>query len=128
VSVSLQKIEGVEAVSVLLNKGLAHVTLKPGNKVTLAELRRVIERNAFTPQAASIVAEADAIAASNGQLQIRVTGTNETFPVVAATPASVMTELTKQAGKRLIVEAVVPASKENPAGAMELKTIKPSAR
>jgi len=108
----------------MLNKGLAHVTLKPGNKVTLAELRRVIERNGFTPQAASIVAEAEGVAGVNGQPHIRVSGTNETFPIAATTPAPVKSELTRLAGKRLIVEGVVPAAKENPAGAIEIKEVK----
>lgn len=127
-SVSLQKIEGVETVSVTLNKGQASVVLKPGNKVTLAAVRRLIERNGFTPKAASVVAKADVVSGPGGQPQVRVTGTNEVFAVSAATADSLRSDLKKQIGQRVIIEGIMPPAKENPAGAMEVKTVKPGSR
>ncbi|MBI3491137.1 MAG: hypothetical protein HY047_05035 [Acidobacteria bacterium] len=127
-SVSLQKIEGVETVSVTLNKGQASVVLRPGNKVTLAAVRRLIERNGFTPKAASIVAEADVVSGPSGQPQVRVTGTNEIFSVSEATSEGLRSDLKKQVGTHVIVEGIVPPATDNPAGAMDVKVVRPANR
>jgi hypothetical protein len=50
VSVALQSVDGVTAVNVTPEGSRAKLALKPGNTVTLAELRRLIERNGFTSQ------------------------------------------------------------------------------
>jgi copper chaperone CopZ len=128
VSVALQKVDGVTSVNVTLKEGRAKVTLKQGNHVTLSELRRVIERNGFTPQSAAIVGEAEAVLNASGQSQIRITGSNETFLVAPTTTENVRAELTKQTGKRIVVEGVVAAAKDNPTGAMEVKAVKPPGR
>lgn len=127
-SVSLQKIEGVESVSVALNEGKARLALKRGNNVTLDQVRRLVERNGFTPKAAAVVAEADVVAGPAGQPQLRVSGTNETFPVATTTGEGLRNELRKQLGKRLIVEGVVPSIKENQAAPMEVKEVTPPTR
>ncbi len=124
-SVALQKIVGVESVTVTLNTGEARVRLKPGNTVSLAAVRKVIERNGFTPRAATVIAEAEAVADKDGPA-IRVTGSNETLPIAASTPDQVRSELKAQAGKRFIVEGVVGAPKENPSGSIEIKEMKPA--
>ena len=113
------------AVKVTLNEGRATLTLKPGNKVTLAELRRVIERNGFTPQEATVVAEAEEIRSAAGPSQIKMSGSNEIFLVAPTTTETVRAELTKQAGQRVVLEGIVRAAKDNPTGAMELKDVKP---
>lgn len=124
-SVALQKVDGVTAVSVTLKDGRAKLTLEPGNTVTLSELRRVIERNGFTPQSATVIAEAEEIRSAAGQSQIKVSGSNETFLVAPTTTENVRAELKKHTGKRVVVEGVVPAAKDNSSGAMELKDVKP---
>ena len=83
-SVSIQKIPGVESVNVGINRGLVTVTLKPGNTVTMEQIRKAILNDAFTPKEAHIVAVGQLVS-QNGKLQFRVAGTNETFPV-ASTP------------------------------------------
>ena len=127
-SVALQKIDGVDTVKVTLNDGKATLTLKPLNKVTLAQVRSVIEKNGFTPKAAAVVAETEVIAGPGGEPQLRVSGTNETFPVASVTAESVRTELKKQVGKRVVVQGIVPPLRENPAGPMDVKDVKPSTR
>ena len=127
-SVALQKIDGINTVKVTLNDGKATLTLKPLNKVTLAQVRSVIEKNGFTPKAAAVVAETEVIAGPGGEPQLRVSGTNETFPVASVTAESVRTELKKQVGKRVVVQGIVPPLKENPAGPMDVKDVKPSTR
>lgn len=127
-SVALQKMDGVSAVTVTLKDGLAKLTLKPGNKVTLSEIRRVVERSGFTPQRASIVAEAEEIRSASGQSQIKVSHSNETFPLAQATTEQVRAALEKHGGKRIVVEGVVPAAKDNPAGAMAVTAVKPTGK
>jgi len=57
VSVPVKKIPGVETVNVSLNKGLVSINLAPGNKVTMAQIRKAILDDAFTPKDAKVVAE-----------------------------------------------------------------------
>lgn len=127
-SVALQKIDGVDTVKVTLNDGKASVTLKPLNKVTLAQVRSVIEKNGFTPKAAAVVAETEVIAGPGDQPQLRVSGTNETFPVASGTSDAVRADLKKQIGHRVLVQGTVPPLKENPAGPMDVKAVKPVAQ
>jgi len=53
---SLKKIDGVKDVSISLNKGLATIELKPGNHVTIDDIKRVIEKNGFTPKETRVIA------------------------------------------------------------------------
>lgn len=53
-SVAIKKVEGVESVKVSLNQGLATVTLKPGNRTTLDQVREIVRRNGFTPKGADV--------------------------------------------------------------------------
>jgi len=124
VSVALQKVDGVASVNVTLKEGLARVTLKPGNKVMLSELRRLIERNGFTPKGAAVVAEAEELPTAGAESQIKVTGSDETFPLAAGTSDTIRAELKKHTGKRIIIEGVIPAPKDSPKAAMEVKTVK----
>ncbi len=52
----MQKVDGVQSVHVSLNEGLTILDLKPGNSVTLAELRRVIKNSGFASNDATVVA------------------------------------------------------------------------
>jgi copper chaperone CopZ len=128
VSVALQKIDGIDTVKVTLNDGKATLTLKPLNKVTLAQVRSVIEKNGFTPKAAAVVAETEVIAGPGGEPQLRVSGTNETFPVASGTAEAVRAILRNQVGNRVLVQGIVPPFKENPAGPMDVKDVKPATR
>lgn len=83
-SVAVKKIPGVESVNVSLNKGLVSITLAPGNKVRMDQIRRAIFDDAFTPKDAKVVA-VGRLVPENGKVQFQVAGTNETFPV-ALTP------------------------------------------
>ena len=52
----MQRVSGVTRVRVSLKDGLTVLDLKPGNAVTLAELRRIIKNNGFVSREASAVA------------------------------------------------------------------------
>lgn len=53
-SVAIQKIDGVESVSVSLNEGLADIALEPGNSVDPEQIRKVVRDSGFTPKAAEV--------------------------------------------------------------------------
>lgn len=52
--VALQKIDGVESVEVSLNEGMATIQFKPGNEVTVDEVRQVAIDSGFTPKHATV--------------------------------------------------------------------------
>ena len=124
----MQKVDGVASAVVTLKEGRASVTLKPGNTVTLSDLRRMIERAGFTPQAATVVADGEEIRNAAGQSQIRITGVNDTFLVAPATPEPIRTELKKQTGRKLVVQGIVAAPRNNPTGAIQLTDVKVSVK
>ena len=55
-SVATKKLEGVESVEVSLEKASAEITLKPDNKLTVAELRRIIRSTGYVTKDAAITA------------------------------------------------------------------------
>ena len=69
----MRKVEGVENVTVSLKDGLTILELKPGNGVTLENLRRIIKNNGFVSRDAIIVAKGN-VAGANG---FEVSGTSE---------------------------------------------------
>ncbi|HYB95430.1 MAG TPA: hypothetical protein VEC39_10680 [Vicinamibacterales bacterium] len=68
----MRKIEGVEKVTVSLKEGMTVLEFRPGNKVTLASLRRVIKNNGFVSKEATVVAQGTA----NGR-DFVISGTGE---------------------------------------------------
>lgn len=52
---SLKKMQGVKGVKVSLNQGTATVELKPGNKVTVEDIKKVVRKNGFTPKETKIL-------------------------------------------------------------------------
>jgi copper chaperone CopZ len=56
VRVAVLKIEGVESADVSLEKASADIRLKPGNRITLAQLRDVIRKNGYPTKDAQVEA------------------------------------------------------------------------
>jgi copper chaperone CopZ len=54
VRVALTKVDGVQSVTVSLEKAAADIQLRPGNRVTLAQLRQIIRDNGFVPKEANV--------------------------------------------------------------------------
>jgi copper chaperone CopZ len=46
----MKKVKGLESVDVSLNKGEALIRLKPGNSVSVEQIRQVVLDNGFTPR------------------------------------------------------------------------------
>ena len=87
--VALGKVEGVQSVDVTLKRGVAHITLKDGNAVTLSQLRKTIKDAGYTSQAATITA-AGQVRLEQERLLLDVTGTGATLVITkdqAATAA-----------------------------------------
>jgi hypothetical protein len=56
VRVAIGKLPGVESVDVSLERAMTEVRLKPGNSITLPQLRQVIRNNGFNPKEATVTA------------------------------------------------------------------------
>jgi hypothetical protein len=56
VRVAVLKLDGVEGIDVSLKRGSAIVRLRPGNRVTLPQLRQIIKDNGFTSKDATVTA------------------------------------------------------------------------
>ena len=82
----MQKVDGVQAVSVSLKDGLTVLELRPDNTVTLAQLRTIIKNNGFVSKDAQITARG---AVSGNTFE--VSGTGERLPFVQK-PSNVVAE------------------------------------
>jgi hypothetical protein len=76
----MQKVDGVQSVRVSLNDGLTILDLKPGNTVTLANLRQIIKNSGFVSKEVNVVARG----ATNGPRGFVVSGTNEQLSLSAS--------------------------------------------
>ena len=76
--VALKSVNGVESVDVSLNRGLATVTLKDGNTVTLKQLQAAITRNGYSTKQSSVTAIGELSLKDNRWL-LHVSGSNEEF-------------------------------------------------
>jgi hypothetical protein len=74
VSVALKKVPAVTQVRVSLHDGLTVLDLKPGNTMTLTELREIIKHNGFVSKEATVIARG---AMSADQKTLTVDGTHE---------------------------------------------------
>lgn len=53
-SVAIRKLDGVESVDVSLEKATADIRLKPGNAITLPQLRRIIRESGYPTRDAQV--------------------------------------------------------------------------
>src|SRR5688572_439965 len=53
---AIKKLDGVESIELLQEKGTAEIRLKADNKITLREVRRIIKSTGYTPGDANITA------------------------------------------------------------------------
>lgn len=80
-SVAVKKLDGVQSVSVSLNKGLVTMDLTASNHLTMRDLRRVITANGFSPKEATVVVDG-VVEDRSGTPTLRVDGTNEAFALL----------------------------------------------
>ncbi len=87
-SVAIKKLDGVESADVSLEKASADIRLKPGNTVTLSELRRIIREAGYPTKDARVDARG-AIVDRNGKPALDLQ--NGTFLELAARPPGAAT-------------------------------------
>ena len=102
--VSLKSVSGVDSVDVSLEKGLANVKMKPGNAATLRQLQEAITKNGFTMKPSN-VSVSGKIVTTNGQSQLRVSGSNDLVILIPDTPQSAYIALL--GGKPVLVEGTL---------------------
>ncbi|HEY1938216.1 MAG TPA: heavy metal-associated domain-containing protein [Candidatus Angelobacter sp.] len=85
--VSLKAVPGVDNVNVSLEKGLATVTLKPGNTTTLKQLQEAVAKNGFTMKQsqATLIGKVQETA---GKLQIQIAGSNDVLQLAPEQPGA----------------------------------------
>ena len=82
VRVSLKSVAGVDTVNVSLEKGLASVTLKPGNAATLKQLGDAIAKNGFTMKQSEATIDGQVVQEA-GKLKLQITGSNDKLELVS---------------------------------------------
>jgi copper chaperone CopZ len=109
---ALQKLSGVEKVDVSLNKGLATVTLKPGNTVRLPDVWEAVRKNGFSPKETRVVLRGEVVGGSKTELKI--TGTNEVYVLLSdpKTPKRI-DDVRRHAGKTVTLEEVLQPGKDS---------------
>lgn len=125
-SVSLQRIPGVESVDISLNQGRARIVLRAGNSVTLAQVTQVVKDKGFTPREARVVARGE-LAEAGGKLQFGLLNTNQVFdlafgPQAAKTSADARMNL----GKPLLVEGIIPPPTGKTPSLLQLQNFRPA--
>lgn len=121
-SVSIKKLEGVRDVKVSLNEGKAVVALDPANKITLAQIGELVQRNGFTPQGATVTLRARVVAAGD-TLRLEVPETKETFQVATTPHADKVAELKKHVGQVVVVEGQIAAPKEKAPAVIQVTSV-----
>jgi hypothetical protein len=109
------KVKGVEGVEVSLRRALADIRLKPGNSVSLDQLRQIVKSNGFTA-AEAVVTAVGSVIELNAQPAVAVSGVGS-LPVARDTSAPEAYErllTTLKAEKAVTVE--VSGTISSPAG------------
>ncbi len=73
--VAVRKLEGIESVTVSLERASAAIALRPGNRITLPQLRQIIKNNGFTAKEATVTV-AGTVIERGGKPALSVTGTD----------------------------------------------------
>ena len=73
--VAIRKIDGVESVEVSLERGQASIGLRPGNRVTLAQLRQLVKNSGFNSREAAVTVIGELRQDASGP-SLAVTGTD----------------------------------------------------
>ena len=88
----MRKLPGVDAVDVSLERGLASIQLRRGNRVTLQEVRQLIKHNGFAAREAAVTVIGE-LQRGGGGAVLSVTGAGTILTLIAdpARPAAYRT-------------------------------------
>lgn len=115
--VAVQKLEGVESVSVSLSDGLAEVRLAAVNPVTIARIREVIRSNGFTPKDAEVVVNG-VLVEHGGAPALAMEGATPAFRLMDSPQSrGMVSALSEEANARRVeIRGRVPETRRFPAG------------
>ena len=102
--VSIKAINGVDTVDVSLKKGLATVTMKPGNAVNIKQLQDAIAKNGFTMKQTEVVIRG-VLESVGGKFRLKVSGTSDVLDVGTAVAG---VDLASNVGKPVEVTGTMP--------------------
>ena len=102
--VAVENLDGVDNAEVSLDDGRVTVRFAPGNTVTIAELRRTIRHQGFTPREAKLTLSAR-IEIQGGALVAIVPGSGVAYAITA--DGAVHRRLSGSAGGTLVLEGEV---------------------
>ena|SRR5437763_187951 len=115
----MKNVNGVESVDVSLNKGLATMTLKPGNTVTMKQLRDAIGKNGFTTKQSRVTVDGT-VSLDGNNARLKVTGSGEIYQL----KFSDAKEIEAHNGRVVTVEGTIPeASKGKPADTIIVSSV-----
>lgn len=92
--VALENLAGVDSVKVSLQKATADIQLDEGNKVTLAQIRRVIRTSGYPTKDAQIVARGKIAAAAGKSVLDLLNGSTLTIVAGPARAGDAIAEVT----------------------------------
>src|SRR5205085_12060297 len=99
----MKNVNGVESVDVSLNKGLATMTLKAGNTVTMKQLRDAIGKNGFTTKQSRVTVDGT-LTMDGGNVSLKVSGSGEVYQLKFSDPK----QIEAHNGKAVTVEGTIP--------------------
>ena len=101
----MKSIAGVDTVQVSLGKGVALVTLKPQNTVTMQQLHDAVTKNGFTMKQCSATV-VGTLQFAGAQAQLKVSGSNDVLSLQPENGAAPVP--TNLAGQTVTVTGVLP--------------------
>ena len=105
--VALEKVDGIETVSVTLKRGVAHITLKRGNTLTLSELRRIIKQAGYVSRQATVVVVGTA-RGTGAKPALTVSGTKEVFDLNAE-PGRSLADVERRIDRIVEITGTIPS-------------------
>ncbi len=108
----LEKLPGVEKVTVSLNRGNATLMLARGNKLSLSAIRRVVNEGGFTSKEATVLVEGT-LHAGGGHLRLRTEGADYALTPPAADPVAWNKLRQTETGAKLTIRGRLPADSAN---------------
>jgi len=96
VRVAVQKIDGVVGVDVSLEEGVAIIRFRSDGRATVAQVRRAIRDNGFTPKEAQVRIRGQVVEQA-GKLVLAVPGRPRPYPLLGGTDDATSTERLGQA-------------------------------
>lgn len=123
----MEKMPGVESATVQLNEGRAVMQLKPGNSLTMAQVRERVRNNGFTPREAAVTAVAEPVL-TDDRLRLKISGTDDVYDV-RTTSEGLERLLRAGGGQSFVIKATIPFEKDaNTTPVLQVTSAKPFTR